>query len=176
LNRKGLSPVVAALILFAVAVAVSLAVAVWMRSLTYGFMDNPYKFDDTADNPGSNPGNSTAHNSTVPSGDLHIVEVSRWVLDDEKGWYVGLENYGEEPWFVEEVGVAYYANMDGYGYYGDTVVWNGVLEITGVHTLQIEYGWGEPPLVDSLWVPSHYQITVEYTNGESTFHVRHLAD
>ena len=37
--RKGLSPVVAAIILIAVTVAVSIAVAAWMRSLTVGFME-----------------------------------------------------------------------------------------------------------------------------------------
>ena len=37
--RKGLSPVVAAIILIAVTVAVSIAVAAWMGSLTVGFME-----------------------------------------------------------------------------------------------------------------------------------------
>jgi flagellin-like protein len=38
-SRKALSPVVAAIILIAVTVAVSIAVAAWMGSLTIGFMD-----------------------------------------------------------------------------------------------------------------------------------------
>ena len=38
-NRKALSPVVAAIILIAVTVAVSIAVAAWMGSLTIGFME-----------------------------------------------------------------------------------------------------------------------------------------
>ena len=37
-NRKALSPVVAAIILIAVTVAVSIAVAAWMGALTVGFM------------------------------------------------------------------------------------------------------------------------------------------
>ena len=37
-DKKGLSPVVAAIILIAVTVAVSIAVAAWMGSLTIGFM------------------------------------------------------------------------------------------------------------------------------------------
>jgi len=37
--RNGLSPVVAAIILIAVTVAVSIAVAAWMGSLTVGFME-----------------------------------------------------------------------------------------------------------------------------------------
>ena len=37
-NRKALSPVVAAIILIAVTVAVSIAVAAWMGALTIGFM------------------------------------------------------------------------------------------------------------------------------------------
>ena len=38
-SKKALSPVVAAIILIAVTVAVSIAVAVWMGSLTTGFME-----------------------------------------------------------------------------------------------------------------------------------------
>ena len=38
-SRKALSPVVAAIILIAVTVAVSIAVAAWMGSLTIGFME-----------------------------------------------------------------------------------------------------------------------------------------
>jgi len=37
-NRKALSPVVASIILIAVTVAVSIAVAAWMGALTFGFM------------------------------------------------------------------------------------------------------------------------------------------
>ena len=40
-NKKALSPVVAAIILIAVTVAVSIAVAAWMGSLTLGFMATP---------------------------------------------------------------------------------------------------------------------------------------
>ena len=58
-NKKALSPVVAAIILIAVTVAVSIAVAAWMGSLTIGFMEtsevtvNSVAFmgtSDTADN------------------------------------------------------------------------------------------------------------------------------
>ena len=38
MNRRGLSPVVATIILIAVTVAVSIAVAVWMGALTFTFM------------------------------------------------------------------------------------------------------------------------------------------
>ena len=38
-NKNALSPVVAATILIAVTVAVSIAVAAWMGSLTVGFME-----------------------------------------------------------------------------------------------------------------------------------------
>ena len=38
-NNKALSPVVASIILIAVTVAVSIAVAAWMGALTVGFMD-----------------------------------------------------------------------------------------------------------------------------------------
>ncbi len=39
-NKKALSPVVAAIILIAVTVAVSIAVAAWMGNMTFQFMDN----------------------------------------------------------------------------------------------------------------------------------------
>ncbi len=39
-NKKALSPVVASIILIAVTVAVSLAVAIWMGALTTGFMSS----------------------------------------------------------------------------------------------------------------------------------------
>ena len=39
-SRKALSPVVAAIILIAVTVAVSIAVAAWMGALTFGFMNH----------------------------------------------------------------------------------------------------------------------------------------
>ena len=38
-SKKALSPVVAAIILIAVTVAVSIAVAAWMGSMTIGFME-----------------------------------------------------------------------------------------------------------------------------------------
>jgi flagellin-like protein len=40
MNRRALSPVVASIILIAVTVAVSIAVAAWMGALTVGFMEN----------------------------------------------------------------------------------------------------------------------------------------
>jgi flagellin-like protein len=55
-SKKALSPVVAAIILIAVTVAVSIAVAAWMGSLTIGFMETSeltitqMEFDTTANN------------------------------------------------------------------------------------------------------------------------------
>ncbi|MGD9131893.1 MAG: DUF4352 domain-containing protein [Candidatus Bathyarchaeota archaeon] len=55
-SKKALSPVVAAIILIAVTVAVSIAVAAWMGSLTIGFMETSeltitqMTFDETANN------------------------------------------------------------------------------------------------------------------------------
>jgi flagellin-like protein len=55
-SKKALSPVVAAIILIAVTVAVSIAVAAWMGSLTIGFMETSeltvtqMTFDTTANN------------------------------------------------------------------------------------------------------------------------------
>ena len=54
-NKKALSPVVASIILIAVTVAVSIAVAAWMGALTVGFMDtatvtiSDVSFDETVD-------------------------------------------------------------------------------------------------------------------------------
>jgi len=54
-NAKALSPVVASIILIAVTVAVSIAVAAWMGALSIGFMDTEQititnaQFDDTND-------------------------------------------------------------------------------------------------------------------------------
>ena len=56
-NKKALSPVVAAIILIAVTVAVSIAVAAWMGSLTIGFMETSEltitDIDFTIGDPGS---------------------------------------------------------------------------------------------------------------------------
>ena len=56
-NRKALSPVVASIILIAVTVAVSIAVAAWMGALSFGFMSsgeqlqlgNPWNWQTTVD-------------------------------------------------------------------------------------------------------------------------------
>jgi flagellin-like protein len=56
-SRKALSPVVASIILIAVTVAVSIAVAAWMGALSFSFMGSgeelnvgtPYEWDNTAD-------------------------------------------------------------------------------------------------------------------------------
>jgi flagellin-like protein len=55
-NKKALSPVVASIILIAVTVAVSIAVAAWMGALSFSFMSsgeqlqlgNPWNWDTTA--------------------------------------------------------------------------------------------------------------------------------
>jgi flagellin-like protein len=56
-SKKALSPVVAAIILIAVTVAVSIAVAAWMGSLTIGFMETS---ELTVVDLTFTPGNSTA--------------------------------------------------------------------------------------------------------------------
>jgi flagellin-like protein len=66
-NAKALSPVVASIILIAVTVAVSIAVAAWMGALTVGFMgsssvtvtDVTFQSDDTVDLAVKNTGTKT---------------------------------------------------------------------------------------------------------------------
>jgi flagellin-like protein len=61
-NKKALSPVVAAIILIAVTVAVSIAVAAWMGSLTIGFMDSTSELTIIGiDFTYGEPGNITVH-------------------------------------------------------------------------------------------------------------------
>jgi flagellin-like protein len=61
-SKKALSPVVAAIILIAVTVAVSIAVAAWMGSLTIGFMETS---ELTVTNVDFTVGNSTAGSIAV---------------------------------------------------------------------------------------------------------------
>jgi flagellin-like protein len=59
-SRKGLSPVVAAIILIAVTVAVSIAVAAWMGALTFTFMQTEQiSITNMAFNGGSNVSDNT---------------------------------------------------------------------------------------------------------------------
>ena len=61
-SKKALSPVVAAIILIAVTVAVSIAVAAWMGSLTINFMDSTTELAITGiDFTYGEPGNITVH-------------------------------------------------------------------------------------------------------------------
>jgi flagellin-like protein len=70
-SKKALSPVVAAIILIAVTVAVSIAVAAWMGSLTIGFMETSeltitqMTFDDSAETISCNITNSGTSAATV---------------------------------------------------------------------------------------------------------------
>ena len=70
-NKKALSPVVAAIILIAVTVAVSIAVAAWMGSLTIGFMETSelvitnIAFDSTNNNMTLSLANSGTSTATI---------------------------------------------------------------------------------------------------------------
>ena len=70
-NKKALSPVVAAIILIAVTVAVSIAVAAWMGSLTIGFMETTeltvtqIEFDATNNNMTVSVTNSGTSDATI---------------------------------------------------------------------------------------------------------------
>jgi flagellin-like protein len=82
-SRKALSPVVAAIILIAVTVAVSIAVAAWMGSLTIGFMDTKElkitEIEFVGTSPGSqmnitctNPGTADVTIGTVKVNDATV--------------------------------------------------------------------------------------------------------
>jgi flagellin-like protein len=87
-SKKALSPVVAAIILIAVTVAVSIAVAAWMGSLTIGFMDTKeakitaMEFTDDGGTPAdqfivltvTNPGTTKVNVATIKLNDETIDE------------------------------------------------------------------------------------------------------
>jgi flagellin-like protein len=83
-NKKALSPVVAAIILIAVTVAVSIAVAAWMGSLTIGFMETAeltvveVAFLDTTTTPATTADsmNVTVTNSGTASVTINQVRVN----------------------------------------------------------------------------------------------------
>jgi flagellin-like protein len=83
-SKKALSPVVAAIILIAVTVAVSIAVAAWMGSLTIGFMEtseitvNEMNFYDTTTTPATTADsiNVTVTNSGTSDVTISMVKVN----------------------------------------------------------------------------------------------------
>jgi flagellin-like protein len=84
-SKKALSPVVAAIILIAVTVAVSIAVAAWMGSLTIGFMETT---ELTVTNVAFTPATNTSVISLTNSGtsDTTVVMLKingNTVADDE---------------------------------------------------------------------------------------------
>jgi flagellin-like protein len=83
-SKKALSPVVAAIILIAVTVAVSIAVAAWMGSLTIGFMNTKeakitaITFDDTI----TIGANDESLNITVTNSGTSKVNIATIKLND----------------------------------------------------------------------------------------------
>jgi flagellin-like protein len=76
-SKKALSPVVAAIILIAVTVAVSIAVAAWMGSLTIGFMETKeLKITDMSANPTSNYLYFNTTNSGTSEVTISMVKVN----------------------------------------------------------------------------------------------------
>ncbi len=73
-NKKALSPVVAAIILIAVTVAVSIAVAAWMGNMTFQFMDTEeMKITNVAFGTGNN---ATVKLINTGSTDITVVDVT----------------------------------------------------------------------------------------------------
>ena len=103
-SKKALSPVVAAIILIAVTVAVSIAVAAWMGALTFGFMGGAEQLEvgtpwgwtsNSVQVPVTNNGGSSVTISkarvnnteididrTIPPGESENIEISL----EGKGW------------------------------------------------------------------------------------------
>lgn len=77
-SKKALSPVVAAIILIAVTVAVSIAVAAWMGSLTIGYMETSELTITDVDFNIGNPGSIVVHvtNSGTSSFTVKNVRVN----------------------------------------------------------------------------------------------------
>jgi len=90
-SKKALSPVVAAIILIAVTVAVSIAVAAWMGSLTIGFMETSeltitdITFTDDGDE--ANPADVielSVSNTGTSSVTISIVKVNGATMTEEE--------------------------------------------------------------------------------------------
>jgi flagellin-like protein len=75
-NAKALSPVVASIILIAVTVAVSIAVAAWMGALTVGFMGSSSLTINKADFGGSGLVTLTAKNTGTKAVTVSIVKIN----------------------------------------------------------------------------------------------------
>jgi len=74
-SKKALSPVVAAIILIAVTVAVSIAVAAWMGALTFTFMGGAEQLQFTGYEWGANNANITITVKNTGSGKVTISDV-----------------------------------------------------------------------------------------------------
>ena len=75
-SKKALSPVVAAIILVAVTVAVSIAVAIWMGSLTTGFMETKEAIITDMVFTGGDTINCTVSNTGTTSVTVSIAKVN----------------------------------------------------------------------------------------------------
>jgi flagellin-like protein len=75
-NTKALSPVVASIILIAVTVAVSIAVAAWMGALTVGFMDTKTVTITTATFTDDGSGNDTIELAVKNTGTSSVTLAS----------------------------------------------------------------------------------------------------
>lgn len=93
-SKKALSPVVAAIILIAVTVAVSIAVAAWMGSLTIGFMetseltitDIEFTFGDDA-----SMGRIRVYTTNTGSASYTVTRI-RVNGENSPSWYPGTSN------------------------------------------------------------------------------------
>ena len=82
-SKKALSPVVAAIILIAVTVAVSIAVAAWMGALTFGFMggSEQVKIVGVEFLPGNTQINVTVQNAGTSAVVITSAKVNDKVID-----------------------------------------------------------------------------------------------
>lgn len=157
-------------ILIAVTISATLAVAMWIQSVIWGETEREWDFDTNGD--------GEPEYVYVPSGDLHIVSVRHWTMMSERGWYLEFENLGEGDYFIIEITVSDY-----HGSYPDgvtTTVWNGSQIVSPGYlgrSMQIEYNWYYPNEVPGN-PPFTYHIRVYYTNStfETLYSVRYIVD
>ena len=83
-SKKALSPVVASIILIAVTVAVSIAVAAWMGALTFSFMgSSSITITNVTFEPGETHINITAKNTGTNQVTITTIKVNNLVKDFE---------------------------------------------------------------------------------------------
>jgi flagellin-like protein len=110
-SRKALSPVVASIILIAVTVAVSIAVAAWMGALTFGFMGSSSL---TISNVTFSGVSADAANSiilTVRNSGTKQVTVAQIKINNAAYSFTGVAPFGNLTWTTGQTGQITVSNV-----------------------------------------------------------------